>query len=887
MKTVKKIGALVLPAWIVSGVLGLLFWRYGLYPFGSKTISWCDMNQQVVPLLADFKDILAGRSGFFLSLANGSGMNFWGVFFFFLASPFSFLVLFVEKARLLAFMNVLTALKLACCAFTANLYFQKACRKEGLSAWVGVLLSLLYAFGGYGLLYYQNSIWLDEMYLFPLLLLSFEALLEKGRWAPYTAAVAAAVIVNYYIGYMVIVFTLLYFGLHFWEGRRRPETRQRAGQFLAASAAAALLSCVVWLPAFRQYLTSGRQSDILSGLASCNFLARLNTTLLVLLTMGSVFAVLLVSRVLGEKRRREYRVERILFFLLCVPIFLEPINRMWHTGSYMAFPTRYGFMTIFMGLCCALRVLPGVKALHFRPGLRAVLAVVGVILTVAFAGFVVWFWTSEGEYLTAYVSTLWGSNEAAAGLLLAFAAAVAVYGSLFLLYRAGLKRGLAIALSLVLILSEAYLNLQVYMIAAANETARYEDLMDLEDRAEEAGFWRIKSQRRLMDDNMEGAMGYHAVSHYTSLTSQEYMFLMKHLGYSSYWMKVSSYGGTRFSDALLAMRYQVESKGGDGPYVYENSRFALRRLDGAFPLGILYNGDLTEAQTQKERIPFQEAIFQALFGVGDPLFTAYGLTESYGCSLARENGQYSIQRLGQGQAVLRWSIAVEEKQTLYLDCFDGYSNRLNEVINGSFDVLVNGRSIVKGYPRQSQNGIQELGTFENERVEITLRVTKNVRCASFGVYGLNEAVLDRALNRGQGIDFQEEANGIIGRVNRTEPGQCLVTLPYDTGFTLRINGKKAEYSEVLGGFISFELPAGESEIELTCVSPGFYAGAAVSAAAAIGGVLWLLMRRRKKKALPTDGEGRVAWILSEAAAGLVIAAVYIFPLVWNLLHLFI
>lgn len=39
------------------------------------------MNQQVVPLLCQFKDILDGRSGMFLSFKNASGMNFWGVFF--------------------------------------------------------------------------------------------------------------------------------------------------------------------------------------------------------------------------------------------------------------------------------------------------------------------------------------------------------------------------------------------------------------------------------------------------------------------------------------------------------------------------------------------------------------------------------------------------------------------------------------------------------------------------------------------------------------------------------------------------------------------------------------------------------------------------------------
>ena len=31
-----------------------------------------------------FLDMLAGKDGFLLSMLNGGGMNFWGVFFFFL-----------------------------------------------------------------------------------------------------------------------------------------------------------------------------------------------------------------------------------------------------------------------------------------------------------------------------------------------------------------------------------------------------------------------------------------------------------------------------------------------------------------------------------------------------------------------------------------------------------------------------------------------------------------------------------------------------------------------------------------------------------------------------------------------------------------------------------
>lgn len=73
-----------------GGLLLVLYAMKELFPFGEFTVSWCDMNQQVVPLLCEFKDILEGKGSLFLNLQNAGGMNFWGVFLFFISSPFYF-----------------------------------------------------------------------------------------------------------------------------------------------------------------------------------------------------------------------------------------------------------------------------------------------------------------------------------------------------------------------------------------------------------------------------------------------------------------------------------------------------------------------------------------------------------------------------------------------------------------------------------------------------------------------------------------------------------------------------------------------------------------------------------------------------------------------------
>ena len=86
MKAVKKYYPLFLPPLLTLAVMLYVFKNYNMYPFGQGSIAWCDMNQQGIPLLMDFKDMLSGKDNLFFSMNNAGGMSFWGVFCFFLSN---------------------------------------------------------------------------------------------------------------------------------------------------------------------------------------------------------------------------------------------------------------------------------------------------------------------------------------------------------------------------------------------------------------------------------------------------------------------------------------------------------------------------------------------------------------------------------------------------------------------------------------------------------------------------------------------------------------------------------------------------------------------------------------------------------------------------------
>lgn len=876
----KKIPAGDCPGWVLFAAppllaaltLGILFAVGGLFPFGGKTLAWCDMKQQVIPLMMQLKDALSGQGGLFLSSAAG-GMNFWGVLFFFLASPFSLLCLFVEKGDFPFLMNLLVVLKLMLCGFTASVYFRKRLPGLGLTA---VPLSTAYALCGYGLMYYQNLIWLDMMALFPLLLLALGKLTDEGRVLPYILLMAAAVAINYYIGYMVVLFVLLYMGaaLAFLPKESRAGAALR---FVLGSAAAAALSAAVWLPSFIQYLSSGRGSDVIKGLRNSRLFGQLYTNIPLFLAAGLIIPVLALLLDRQQKLTPAVKLQLVMLTLLLLPLILEPINKMWHTGSYMAFSVRYGFMTIFVGLSLAGELLAGLCPKE-RPDRTIAWAFTGLGAALVCFGFV--YYQKYGAVLSRYVRTLWGDLRSFRGILLFAGIAMVGYELLLIARRRGrLSKTVFSLLMTFMVLAEGLFYGQIYIVSAKDKlnVADWQKAVDLAGRLPADSFYRVKSDRKRFDVNLIAGMGYPTFAHYTSLTPADTLETLKRLGYSGYWMELGSHGGTAFSDALLGIRYQIVPDGKEkGPVVYQNGRYAVEELPEALPLGIAVNVKLPEALPDGSRIPLQQWLFRQLLETDDRIFTQYQPRQA-GCLYQYADGRHQLAKDPDAEDhFLLWEIPVSGRQTLYFDCFDKATNALREPVNDSFQLAVNGEEIAGSYPTQALNGLLELGTFEDETVVITAKLAKSVQCRSLGVWGLDREKLSGYLESLQGVTLTQKGNGFSGTFDNTDGKKyCLMTLPWDDGYRVTVNGKETAPERCLGAFLMVPLEMGENRIEISLTPKGLKLGALLSAA----GVLALILWGWKGFALPRRRVcGRLALWGSFGAAGAAALMVYLLPM---------
>lgn len=837
----------------------------GAWPFGGGSVSWCDMDQQVLPLLADFKDILAGREGLFLNLPNAGGMDLWSVFFFFLASPFSFLVAFVPKTELFHFANLLVLLKLTTCAGTAAFCLRK--KFERLDpVWVAAL-GMLYALSGYGMLYYQNVIWLDMMALFPLLILSLDALCERGRILPYTAVLAAMMVVNYYIGYMVVVFLMLFIGLTLLlrkDGRRGVI----AWRFSLGSLLAALTTAVVWLPCLLQYGASGRIKDTFFGsVERADLLSHYETAWPTVLCTALPLVATAAFLLFGGDARCERKRLLLLAGLTVLPLLVEPINLMWHTGNYMAFPSRFGFMTEFLLVMASASYLCGEKPLR-KKGENPVL-LVGLLTAAAALLWMLYRYVDlHREEATAYARTLWGNAASLRVCLLLFGTLAILFAVMLALWRKGFlsARSLAVLCTL-LIAGEGLLNARVYMTEAvardAEKASRQATFYDLADRLEEDELFRVTAAAGLGRANDVGALGYPALGHYTSLNRRAYMDMMKELGHGSNWMDVANWSGTELTDLLWNVKYEIV-RGSSDNAVYRNGTYSIVEKEHFLPSGLLV-GEVDEDLPAATRGEIQQWVAAQTLGAGEAVsrYELPGTATGTGYAV-RKGANYTL------------TLTVEGKRTLYADAWDGTAVSLGGPLNGGFSLAVDGRTVRATYPDGNVNGLFRLGEFEDQTVTLTFTAKKDMTMRSLGVVAVDADALFAAAEKAATVGFVQDGGTLKGSVTASSGQNCLLALPFTDELRVKINGKSVSPRRALGDMTLIPLAEGVNEIVVTARPAGWIPGLLLTLAGLALCVLWAVFG--KKIRVPAAvGKGLTAVLFIGSAA--VFAAVYLLPLV--------
>lgn len=96
-------------------------------------------------------------------------------------------------------------------------------------------------------------------------------------------------------------------------------------------------------------------------------------------------------------------------------------------------------------------------------------------------------------------------------------------------------------------------------------------------------------------------------------------------------------------------------------------------------------------------------------------------------------------------------------------------------------------------------------------------------------------------------DAKEEAGSVSGSVTLEDARLLALSIPWQKGWTVRVDGQKADAIQVNGMYTGVLLQPGTHTVEATYQIPGLKLGAMVSAVALVGGVAVVLWCKRRHK----------------------------------------
>ncbi len=789
--------ALLIPIGIMLGI----FIGNGIYPFGDRSFLVSDMYHQYMPFFSELlRKIREGESLAF-SYNVGIGSNFMALFVYYLASPLHIFSLLVPAEHLMEFMSYLIVFRIGLAGLTAYIYLRK---HFAGSDWVAVLFSCFYALSGYVAAYNYNIMWIDCVVLLPLIMLGLERLVKEGKCTLYCVTLGLSIFTNFYISIMICIFLVLYFIL-LWASEKNK--LRNIGNFALYSLLAGGMAAVLLIPEVCAILeTDFGDMDfptvVESYFSVLDMLAR--HCMCVFTERGldhwpniycGVAAIMLVPMYALNKHismREKFSRLALIGFML-ISFGTNMLDFIWHGLNYPdSFPGRQSFIYILLVLTICYDAYLHVQEAEKEHILYGYLFAVGAFL----------FW----EKFVEHEDFQWGVKL----LTLCF---ISVYAILLWLYRtkkdADLNRIIAIV-AVALVIAESCVNMAVTSVGTVSRSAYlgqledYRILYESTQEREESIYRLEKFDRKTKNDGT--LAGYPTASLFSSTLNSYVMDMYRKLGMGSSKVYYCFDGATAFTSALLNVDYMFADSDKYGTNLYKvignSGEVYLYECAVTLPFGYVapVGYDISEA-FEDNAIRLQNKMVQDL-GMTDNLFIQTSQKEKNNSVIVtanREGHHYAmITAYGTSKVVLT-------------------GGSLEEV---HYEELRKGSILYLGYLEKG-----EKVTLSNDDEE---DVTPKI---SLDPFRLNEDVLTEVLEKLSEQHMENvvwESDKITGQLNLQEAGRVILTVPYEDGWTVWINGQETEGVLFGGCLMAFDLEPGEYTFEMIYVPEGTWAGVTVS-----------------------------------------------------------
>lgn len=850
---------------LVSGILTTLLAFLGfsfleMLGTGRYLILYADSVNSAMPIIQNMIDSIRQGDTIWYSFSPLLGENMSYVLMFIGWSPFNILYL------LLGFMNpetvnqIVLILKMAAAAMAFTFFARKVTKTEGPES---IFFSLCYAFGGYAVCNITNSIFIDSMAIFPFVLsFAVETFVKRKNYYRIVLSYALLFITNFYLGYSVGIFTLVFVLAYMIFVMKEEPLKVRAVLLLkwaGCVCVAILISGLFLLPGILRFFSS----NYVDGTAYTN---RGVTVFNILNTLfwgtyedmwvnnGMLYSGLpvMILSVLFFVSRRISKKDK-LFWGAVTGTFLVAMSI---TPLYFVlcafdindgFNYRFGFVMSLAFCTMAMKASEKIK----ETSIKTILIIV--------SGITVFYPLMMG--VQALQDKGFANSLAKFGVNFGI---MMIWVGLFLLVRKAQMSGVAVySLAILLIFAELISNsftiLPQYREKRDYYLSYYDNISDNVDYVSQNddSFYRLIVVGDEYD-NSELLFDYNGVGIFASCMQQNAAYVLNELGFT-YCPRVLETGGyTPATKMLLGVKYLICPSVNFAGYSKADPS-EIRQNDMYLNVGYMVEDTVKDLEFEGKNVfANNNSLLESMTGKESKVFVEtneYEIVQN-GASIEKTEEGYLLTKINSQGGIIEFSLPEKEE---YEDAYVQFeTNRVIRYDEDQFYVS-GGENIYKtGYKLYSSQAEQMYHNEQENKYMLTLKASQEASqedIADLHVVYYSENALEEMysdLSEEQFIVEEWKDGYLKGHIDVTSDRRVLMfSIPYENGWDISVNGQKVEpFAVVEDAFMAIELPGtGNYNIEMKFKCPGVKAGTVITLTGLlITLIMFLTEKRRKAKA---------------------------------------
>lgn len=761
----------------------------------------------------------------FWNWSIGLGANQFSNTFYYLTSPFFYLTLLLKKEWIPHAFLYLNALKLFLLFCTSYLWLGQVSKiKE--SRTIGALIIV---FSGWVSFLYHYNHFLDGFILYPLVLYSIDRLLDKNKPNLLILSLISLGFINYYLFYMFVPFALLYYvlkGLFVYKMKYRDFIRHLSITFVYVLLSTGVVASVL-IPSFAIVLSSsrigiGEEFNLLSTISKYDVYRYFSTMFIPVMNRFDPTSFISTQFDNGIGWSGGISIYSFLISPILLPYLIFLRNKQQKTfiltffgiilsmASFLVFyklfqgslDVRWFYMFIFINAYGVTLILDEIELVFHKPWIGAGLTLISIFSLLAYT-----------LYKRLYV-TPENLNQL---IIWAIASCIIIASYLFSFKFRVNQKFLMILVSLEALISFPIVIYTDQPIKSSNLTENWLKQQDVVNHIKENDddFYRmIFDTDDMSSQNEPQALNYAGLSFYQSVYNFEQEAYLNR--FKSTWSMPVNFG--RYNSYLtLAVKYYV-TKDYNHPVpfgfefadtyldylIYENKYF--------LPIGFLQNQTLSTesfrnlSYINQDRILLNHIVFDSSENTNIEYLNELTRLVEWGSPT-----KYDFEQA-----------AIPENSIIYVENFDIPVVKINQINVEKVNEYYYWQFNYLAYHVVNNNNDSIQLEFDNvyaSPTNINVYLDKDLSYYDTWYKSMKNSTLQNT---------RVHNSKIQGHISVEKTSYLYTSIPYDSGWVLKINGENQEYEKVNLGFIGFKLEKGNYEIELNYIPQGLVIGSTIS-----------------------------------------------------------